>query len=288
MNSSFQGDNLTPELVARGLRQPNSLKQAYDVNPTGGGPIVRDKLWFYSATRFQTNQNYVAGIYDNKNAGNVNSWVYDAGPEQPGLFEIVQKSANTRITWQANQRNKITGFFEKQWRTWDDGAAGTAPEAFTRYRFPRNQIALFGWTSPMTNRLLLEARGAYHAEIWENVGGRRSCCRTVGQLIPVQEQGGAIPGLLYRSLYGTYPRQRGTGHHARPGVGVVRHRLPRVQGRLRPAAGHAHEPGDGQRLRRSGTASTTACRTSSPWTPSPSKISGTCARRVSTPRTSGR
>ena len=37
-NSSFQGDNMTPELVARGLRQPNSLKQTYDVNPTGGGP----------------------------------------------------------------------------------------------------------------------------------------------------------------------------------------------------------------------------------------------------------
>ena len=53
-NSSFQGDNMTPELVARGLRQPNSLKQTYDVNPTGGGPIVRDKLWFYSAARFQT------------------------------------------------------------------------------------------------------------------------------------------------------------------------------------------------------------------------------------------
>ena len=101
-NSSFQGDNMTPELVARGLRQPNSLKQTYDVNPTGGGPIVRDKLWLYSATRFQTNQNYVAGIYDNKNAGNVNSWVYDPDLSSQGLFKIVQKSANTRITWQAN------------------------------------------------------------------------------------------------------------------------------------------------------------------------------------------
>ena len=40
-NSSFQADNMSPELVARGLRQPNSLKQTYDVNPTGGGPIVR-------------------------------------------------------------------------------------------------------------------------------------------------------------------------------------------------------------------------------------------------------
>jgi len=145
-NSSFQADNMSPELVARGLRQPNNLKQTYDINPTGGGPIVRDKLWFYSAARFQTNQNYVAGIYDNLNAGNVNAWTYEPDLSSQGLFAIVQKSANTRITWQANERNKVTGFFEKQWRTWDDGAANRAPESFTRYRFPRNQIALFGWT----------------------------------------------------------------------------------------------------------------------------------------------
>ena len=84
------------------------MKQTYDVNPTGGGPIVRDKLWFYSATRFQTNQNYVAGIYDNKNAGNVNAWTYEPDLSSQGLFAIVQKSANTRVTWQANERNKVT------------------------------------------------------------------------------------------------------------------------------------------------------------------------------------
>jgi hypothetical protein len=205
-NSSFQGDNMTPELVARGLRQPNSLKQTYDVNPTGGGPIVRDTLWFYSATRFQTNQNYVAGIFDNKNAGNVNAWLYEPDLSSQGLFAIVQKSVNTRVTWQANERNKITGFFEKQWRTWDDGAANRAPEGFVRYRFPRNQIGFFGWTSPLTNRLLLEARGSYHAEIWENVGGDELLSNN-RELIPVLEQGGAIPGLMYRSYYGTYARQ---------------------------------------------------------------------------------
>jgi len=205
-NASFQADNVTQELRDQGLGQPNSLKQTYDVNPTGGGPIVRDKLWFYSAARFQTNQSYVAGIYDNKNAGNPNAWTYDPDLSSQGLFAIVQKSANTRVTWQAAERHKVTGFFEKQWRTWDDGGAGRSPEAFIRYRFPRNQIALFGWTSPMTNRLLLEARGAYHAEIWANVGGDELLSNN-RQLIPVQEQGGSIPGLFYRSLPGTYAQQ---------------------------------------------------------------------------------
>ena len=207
-NSSFQGDNVTPELVARGLRQPNSLKQTYDVNPTGGGPIVRDKLWFYSATRFQTNQNYVAGIYDNKNAGNVNAWIYEPDLSSQGLFAIVQKSANTRITWQANRAQQGHRLLREavahlgRWR-----APNRAPESFTRYRFPRNQIALFGWTSPMTNRLLLEARGAYHAEIWENVGGRRAAVEQPTSSSRSRSRAGRSPVSLYRSMYGTYARQ---------------------------------------------------------------------------------
>ena len=75
-----------------------------------------------------------------------------------------------------------------------------------RYRFPRNQIGLFSWTSPLTNRLLVEARGSYHAEIWANVGADEVLSNN-RQLIPVQEQGGTIPGLLYRTTYGTYARQ---------------------------------------------------------------------------------
>ena len=100
----------------------------------------------------------------------------------------------------------------------------------------------------MTNRLLLEARGATHAEIWENVGGRELLSNN-DQLIPVQEQGGAIPGLTYRSMHGAYARQEApaimqgqasvshvTGSHAfKAGFDLLQ--------------GHAHESVDGQRLR---------------------------------------
>ena len=39
------------------------MKRAYDINPSFGGPLVRDKLWFYSSARWQQNQNYIAGLY---------------------------------------------------------------------------------------------------------------------------------------------------------------------------------------------------------------------------------
>src|SRR6185295_15772877 len=69
VNSSWQGNNLTDELVSRGLPAPNEMKWAYDVNPSFGGPIKRDSVWFYSSARWQENENYVAGLYYNANAG---------------------------------------------------------------------------------------------------------------------------------------------------------------------------------------------------------------------------
>ena len=154
-----------------GLTTPNTLKQTFDINPTFGGPIARDKVWFYASARFQNNQNYVAGIFENLNAGNVNAWTYVPDTSKRGVFNILQKSANGRITYQINPKNKLAVFFEKQWRTWDDGRQAVSPEAFVRYRFPTNQIMLASWTSPLSNRLLLELRGSYHGEVWLNIGG---------------------------------------------------------------------------------------------------------------------
>jgi hypothetical protein len=45
--SALQGTNLTPALQAQGLTTPQSLAKAWDINPAYGGPIVRDKLWFF-------------------------------------------------------------------------------------------------------------------------------------------------------------------------------------------------------------------------------------------------
>ena len=84
VNSSFQGNNYTADLVQRGLTSPNSLRLAYDVNPAGGGPILADKLWFFGSARWQANQSYIAGLSPNLNAGNPNAWLYAPDTERLG------------------------------------------------------------------------------------------------------------------------------------------------------------------------------------------------------------
>ena len=48
---SLQSDNLTPELQSRGLTATGGLKKSYDTAGALGGPIKRDRLWFFLGLR---------------------------------------------------------------------------------------------------------------------------------------------------------------------------------------------------------------------------------------------
>src|SRR6185437_13811580 len=70
---SFQSDNLSQDLIDRGLRTPDAVDKIFDVNLSIGGPIKRDRLWFFASHRSVGNDNIVAnsfypdgspGIYD--------------------------------------------------------------------------------------------------------------------------------------------------------------------------------------------------------------------------------
>ena len=189
VNDKFQSGNLDEELIARGLTAPNKMKLTYDVNASVGGPIRTDKLWFYSAARWQDNESFVAGTFANKNAGDINSWTYEPDPTQQAIFFTKQQNVNSRLTWQANQANKFTFFGDNQWRDWDDARPIHSIEATTQYDFPRLFIAQTGWTSTVNSRLLLEARLQIKGESYLDAA-------PTDEFIPVFEQS---TGFFYRA-----------------------------------------------------------------------------------------
>ena len=71
-HEAWQSSNFTDDLKAGGLLTANTMKIQYDVNPGFGGPIIRDRLWFFSSARWNGNQNYVGGVFWNKFAYNPN------------------------------------------------------------------------------------------------------------------------------------------------------------------------------------------------------------------------
>ena len=47
-DSGFQSNNLG-DLLSRGLQTPDAVAKIYDVNASIGGPIKRDRLWFFGS-----------------------------------------------------------------------------------------------------------------------------------------------------------------------------------------------------------------------------------------------
>ena len=190
VNSSWQGSNIDDELKTKGLGlpDPNAMRRAYDINPSVGGPLLRDKLWFYLSARWQDNESYIAGLYLNRNAGDPSKWVPDSPRDLDarGVFRVVQKGANLRLTSQLAPKHKFSVYYDNQGRIWDDSRPSISPESTVAYRFPVLKLAQAAWTSTLTNKLLVEARFANRGEAFGNQYPEEgSIYRT---LIPVIEQ----------------------------------------------------------------------------------------------------
>jgi hypothetical protein len=144
-NRSMQGDNLTPELRAVGVNSGDAVKLLFDVSASLGGPIKRDKLWFFGAFRDVGNRNIVA-----------NSFMPDGSP---GIFDQTVQNVTGRITWQVNPTNKISLYNDRAFKTLNRELAPLVePSKAAGGRVPvLYYTTALKWTSPLTNRLMLEA-----------------------------------------------------------------------------------------------------------------------------------
>jgi hypothetical protein len=194
-NSSLQSTNYTPELKARGLGQPDSLVSSYDINPGVGGPIVRDRLWFFSAARWNRVTNIVGGAFPRSlNAGNVNEFLYVPDPNSPpGENSTYFRSVNSRVTWQVSAKDKVSVFYDDQDRcTCPNLVVNQSLESASPHYGIPGWFTTANWTSPRTNRLLLEAGLSIRQEAWHTAREQE----VDPELIGVTEQS---TGLRYRT-----------------------------------------------------------------------------------------
>ena len=84
----LQTNNLTDDLRARGLTHPNEVLLFYDANVTVGGPIRRDRLWFFTASRAVRSKNTVPGVFFNKTLGTP---FYTPDPDRPAYRGVVEE-----------------------------------------------------------------------------------------------------------------------------------------------------------------------------------------------------
>ena len=216
--SAFVNDNLSADQIARGLSTPLKPKKLFDINPSFGGPIKRDTLWFFATYRYQMNRQTVASMWDNRNAGDNTKWTYDPDFSKQSEDDGEWRNHSVRLTWQVAPRHKIVGWTDLHYNCLHCDAGGSSSgltftgliatrEALQRNENHPSSLTQIMWTSPLTNRVLLEANVQIGPNFW---WGARQKNEWDTNTIPVQDDAltiqtpnGAVsygnPGLNYRS-----------------------------------------------------------------------------------------
>jgi Carboxypeptidase regulatory-like domain len=159
-DSKLQAGNLDDSLKLLGLVSVPQVTRIYDIDPAFGGPLRKEKVWFYGSYRKQNSQQTVADRYFNLTP-TAPAYTPDFGSQAQNNEENGNQSL--RVTWQVNTKNKLSvqGQNGQQKRPYYGyaccNAFTTSPEA-TFYSESRPMyLVQSSWNSPVTSRLLLEA-----------------------------------------------------------------------------------------------------------------------------------
>lgn len=160
-NGNLQNGNLDANLMARGLASVGALQKMWDLNPSMGGAIVQDKLWFFASGRYWGQDQTTAGMYFAKDA---QAFIYAPDMSRQAYTNNWFTSYSLRPTWKATEKNKFLFWLVNQNHrcacyTIDSNFA--TPEAAFQNKAPVDNIINGTWTNPVSNHLLLEA-GATH------------------------------------------------------------------------------------------------------------------------------
>jgi hypothetical protein len=201
-------ESLQSEKASFGL-VPTPYDYIYDLNGGIGGPIKQDKIWYFVNARTQGSERPNANQFFNVNAGDGTKWLYVRG--DPGFSQRRWENVSGRVTWQANPKNKISGFWDEQatCRKCEGQTSGitdpprVSPEAGSVGATKPLRVMQASWSSPVTSRLLLDAGfgGVYYGwgSFERDPNSTRGLTRVTEQCAAGCANNGGIAGLVYRS-----------------------------------------------------------------------------------------
>ena len=205
----LQSDNLNAGLAASGV-MATPFTHVYDISATFGGPVVTDRLWYFLTAHSGGTTRTSTNVFYNLNAGNPLDWLYAPDPTRREYSDRTFENASSRLTWHATPRNTIGGFWDVQ--SICRACTGATPGLAEPQRISPEAVGVLGrrldvtqatWSSPLTDRVLLEAG---YGGMYFGVGNferepnlTRDLIRVVEQCATACTANGNIPGLAYRS-----------------------------------------------------------------------------------------
>ena len=158
--AELMANNLDQDLMDRGLDSASALEKNWTVNPSFGGPIVEDRVWFFVTHTSRVANLAASGVFHSVDP---TALTYEPDLSRPAVDETTAREQSMNLTFQVTAKDKLKAYWTNsstdrphyiQGRAL--GALFLAPEAAVNSVIRTNAYQL-NWVRPHTNRLLFEA-----------------------------------------------------------------------------------------------------------------------------------
>src|SRR4051812_11834054 len=109
-DGNWQGNNINDYLKAapQSITSANGIVHIQNFNASLGGPVRKDKIWFFAAVRHISTDEVVA-----------NTPLFLVAPNGDFIRSLLDQYIRDtlgRVTWQVNQKNKLAAFMQRTWK----------------------------------------------------------------------------------------------------------------------------------------------------------------------------
>ena len=153
-------NNLDQDLMDRGLQSGTALDESWTVAPAFGGPLVRDRVWFFVTHSSQQASLQSPGVFFSVDPS---SFFFEPDLSRPSNDSTYAYEQSLNLTFQLSSKDKLKAY-------WTNSASGNPyrlqgralgslflqPDAAFAAK-TRTNVYQLAWTRPHTNRLLFEA-----------------------------------------------------------------------------------------------------------------------------------
>jgi hypothetical protein len=216
-------DNVDDALRAVGITTPPTLRGNFDVSGSLGGPIKKDRLWFFGTLRQWGNAAVRDGIFGNQYSGDPAHWDYkrtegvearEADGRKIGSFRITAQVQKHRISFSEDHQRRCSGSTlttegEGCRQAGDDwvaegrtfGANTGSPESWPGYHNFPYDVTQVTHSAPLSNRILIDGGFSRFAYDYARFG--MAPPDGLMDLIPVTEQTSLYgrPNFTYRGIF---------------------------------------------------------------------------------------
>ena len=111
-NESFQGNNVSDDLIKRGVRTADGIGKLANIEGAFGGPIKKDKVWYFASARNFILDTLPANTFYGAE-GTGSNFVAPTPTSEKGVDSQSIRSVQARVVWQMSQKNKLAVYNDR-------------------------------------------------------------------------------------------------------------------------------------------------------------------------------